>query len=99
MASYRYRYRAATASGAMRSGILQGATVDDVIGQIRRQGLLPLEAVETAGSPRTLGTRRAGSPQALINALGELGVLLQAGLTLDRALAVCVDNILDAAVR
>ena len=35
----------------------------------------------------------------MINAVGELGVLLESGLTLDRALGVCVDNQLEPTVR
>jgi general secretion pathway protein F len=94
-----YRYRAATAAGTIRSGILQGASQGEAISQIRRLGLTPLEATQTDRTSRAAAPGLAGSPQALVNALGELGVLLQAGLTLDRALAVCVDNILDTRVR
>jgi general secretion pathway protein F len=96
-----YRYRAATPAGAVRSGLLQGASIDDAVAQLRRQGLLPIETTEAAPGARLARPGRLGgrSRRAMINAVGELGVLLDAGLTLDRALAVCVDNILDPTVK
>jgi len=96
-----FRYRATTASGVMRSGALEGASRAEVIAQLRRMGLMPLEAVATAGAAGAGGAIRADGQtrQAVINALGELAVLLEAGLTLDRALAVCVGNILHPGIR
>ena len=96
-----YRYRAATAAGAVRTGVLQGASIEDAVAQLRRQGLLPIETTEAPAGARRARTGRPGgrARRASINAIGELGVLLDAGLTLDRALAVCVENILDPTVR
>ena len=95
-----YRYRAATPAGAVRSGLLQGASIEDVVAQLRRQGLLPIETTAAAGARAARRGRPNGrSRRAMINAVGEMGVLLDAGLTLDRALAVCVDNILDPTVK
>ncbi|HEY5072445.1 MAG TPA: type II secretion system F family protein [Caulobacteraceae bacterium] len=96
-----FRYRAATPSGSVRSGALDGASRADVILQLRRLGLLPIETVETSGAATPAGAVRANgqSRQAVINAIGELAVLLEAGLALDRALAVCVDNILNPGVK
>lgn len=94
-----YRYRAATATGLVRSGALEGATREDAIREIRRLGLTPIEAVESAGASNRPIRFDGQSRQAMINALGELAVLLQAGLALDRALAVCADNILNLPVK
>lgn len=96
-----FRYRAATPSGLVRSGALEGASHEDVIAQLRRLGLLPIEAVVTSGSTTTEPSLHANSRtrQAVINAIGELAVLLEAGLALDRALTVCVDNILNPGVK
>ena len=96
-----FRYRAATAAGAVRTGALQGASRDDVIQQLRRLGLAPIETVEAREGARQAGVFRSSSQtrQAVVNAIGELAVLLEAGLALDRALAVCVDNIPNAAVK
>src|ERR1041385_6899437 len=89
-----YRYRAATATGQLRTGMLEGNSRADAIERLKRLGLMPIEAVETAkasseGKVRTNSVMRQG----IANALGELAVLLNAGLSLDRALQVCVDNI------
>lgn len=96
-----YRYRAATPSGAVRTGALDGASREDVIAQLRRLGLLPIETVATAGPVTGEGAFRpdSRSRQAVVNAMGELAVLLEAGLPLDRALAVCVDNIINPGVK
>jgi general secretion pathway protein F len=93
-----YRYRAATAAGELKTGLLDGPSKEGVFERLRRQGLRPIDAAETssgAGVVRSGGALR----QALANAIGELAVLLNAGLALDRALAVCVQNIPEAALR
>jgi len=90
-----FRYRAATASGGVRTGALDGDSREDVIAQLRRLGLLPIEAVAATGAARKPASPRVNGQtrQAVVNAIGELAVLLEAGLALDRALVVCVDNI------
>jgi general secretion pathway protein F len=96
-----YRYRAATSAGELRSGVLDGLSRDDAVGRLRRQGLTPIEAVEVARGGRTATGAKPGARAraAMINAMGELGVLLESGLTLDRALSVCVDNVDNPAVK
>jgi general secretion pathway protein F len=89
-----FRYRAATAGGELRAGTLEAASSSEVLEKLRRLGLMPIEAVETAA--RAERKRRSNvnmaTRQAVANALGELAVLLGAGLPLDRALQVSVDN-------
>lgn len=96
-----FRYRAATASGAMRTGLMEGRSSADVVGQLRRMGMMPIDAVAATGSANADRPVRANGDtrQAVVNAIGELAVLLEAGLPLDRALAVCVDNIPHAGVK
>jgi general secretion pathway protein F len=96
-----YRYRAATAGGAVRSGVLEGANRADAIAQLRRLGLMPIETVEAAGEAQAKAALKVNgrARQAAINAIGELAVLLDAGLTLDRSLGVVVENILNPAVK
>jgi general secretion pathway protein F len=89
-----YRYRAATAGGELRSGTLEGHSASDVLERVRRLGLMPIEAVETktqAARKSTVSVSGA-TRQAVANSLGELAVLLNAGLALDRALAVSIEN-------
>jgi general secretion pathway protein F len=96
-----FRYRAATPSGVIRSGAIEGDTREQVIVALRRQGLAPIETVATAGRARTEGVPRLDgrARQAVVNAVGELAVLVEAGLTLNRALAVCVENIAHPGVK
>ncbi len=90
-----FRYRAATAAGTLSAGQVEGVSPDQVIDQLRRAGLTPIDVVETRGAAQ--GAPRfasdGASRRAVINAIGELAVLLGAGLTLDRALAVCAENV------
>jgi general secretion pathway protein F len=74
--------------------MLEGNSRADAIERLKRLGLMPIEAVETAKASRE-GKVRTNSAmrQGIANALSELAVLLNAGLSLDRALQVCVDNI------
>jgi general secretion pathway protein F len=89
-----FRYRAATGAGALSAGQLEGGSYAQVIDQLRRAGLTPIEVVETAGARATQTVRpTAASRRSVANAISELAVLLGAELTLDRALAVCTDNI------
>ena len=96
-----WRYRAATASGALRSGTVDGASRAEVLSDLRRKGLSPIETVETSKDAAVKAPTRPNGEarQGAINAIGELAVLLDAGLTLDRALAVCVDNIVNPSVK
>src|SRR5215469_1562851 len=96
-----YRYRAVTPSGAVRSGDLEGQSRAQVVAQLRRLGLLPIETqpLARAGASGAAAAAVGGASQAAINAIGELAVLLEAGLPLDRALGICVDNIVSAGVK
>jgi general secretion pathway protein F len=90
-----FRYRAATAAGDLRAGTLEGVTRDAVITRLRQQGLLPIEAIETGDRSTSDSKARAssGARNAVVTTIGELSVLLGAGLTLDRALTVCLENV------
>jgi general secretion pathway protein F len=96
-----FRYRAATPSGAVRVGALEGESREAVIAQLRRLGLLPIETVAATGPVKPEAALRTNGQtrQAVVNAIGELAVLIEAGLALDRALAVCVDNIINPGVK
>lgn len=92
-----YRYRAATATGQLKSGVLEGSSRADAIERVKRLGLMPIETVETKEKASAEGDRkiRLNTPtrRGLVNGISELAVLLNAGLPLDRALAVVVENI------
>jgi general secretion pathway protein F len=88
-----FRYRAASAAGALSAGQIEGVSPAQVIDQLRRSGLTPIEVVEADGAAPSAVRPSGESRRAVTRAVSELAVLLGAGLTLDRALAVCTDNI------
>lgn len=95
-----FRYRAATPTGDLRAGVVDGDDLTDALKRLRGQGLTPIEAVEAPA--RTVATaRKAGAKarKAATTAVSELAVLLGAGLSLDRAMAVVTDNLAQPAAR
>lgn len=94
-----FRYRAATATGELKAGTLDAPSHADVLERLRRLGLMPIEAVETAARTEHKTQVSAKTRQGIANTLGELAVLLNAGLTLDRALSVSIENLTDPALK
>ena len=89
----RFYYKAATASGDVLEGEMDGANQDAVIRQLQAQGHIPIRA-EAMGSRRVPSTtsiwtqifRRAPGAAEVQLFTTELATLLQAGLELDKAL-------------
>ncbi|MGZ8362375.1 MAG: type II secretion system F family protein [Caulobacteraceae bacterium] len=96
-----FRYRAASAAGEMKAGVLEGASRDEVLARLRGLGLMPIEAQEASARETAAPKLKANGAarQAATYAIGELATLLGAGLTLDRALAVCTENVTNPAVK
>jgi general secretion pathway protein F len=94
-----FNYRALSPTGELRSGVLLVATRAEAMDRLRQSGLTPIEATETA--TRAVKVKAPGTAvrRAMVNAVGELSVLLNAGLSLDRALAVCVENAADPVLK
>lgn len=95
-----FRYRAVRADGSQISGEIEAADNRDALARIRRSGAAPVELRAVApgktAATRT-GRQRANQHGAISRALvGELAVLLSAGLPLDRALALAIGNIENA---
>ena len=86
-----YRYQAAAASGELVSGEMEAADQDSVIERLHALGYVPIDAREARAGLLSLlqpqrGARRAARPKNLIFLTQQLGMLIQAGLSLDRAL-------------
>lgn len=94
-----YRYRAVKLDGSTLSGQIEATDRNDAVANLRRSGATPLELV-VAPATRAARPRRAGAKARLAAAtsIGELAVLLEAGLQLDRALALAAENVEDKAV-
>jgi general secretion pathway protein F len=91
-----FRYRAVTSAGGLRAGVLEGASPQDVTDQLRRAGLTLIEArpVKAAapGRPEAAPAKRI-SRKLLAKVFGELAVVLGAGVPLDRALAIVLEDL------
>ncbi|MEH0196556.1 type II secretion system F family protein [Caulobacter sp. CCNWLY153] len=94
-----FAYRAATPSGQLRAGVMESPSRDEVLASLRQQGLMPIEAQPQARAREGRVSLNGQARAAMINILGELAVLLGAGLALDRALAVCIENAPDPALK
>ncbi len=89
-----FQYRALGASGAAVAGQIEAASERDAIGALRKAGMRPIEVAESAVGGKTASKRSSKAARRLVtNVFAELGVLLSAGLTLDRALSIAVENI------
>lgn len=92
----RFRYKAVTPAGKVVEGALEAASRAAVIDHLRNDGYLPIRADEVGAGfelgrlLRDRGAKRL-SPQDLVLMTRELATLLQAGLSLERALALSVE--------
>jgi general secretion pathway protein F len=93
-----FQYRAVTAGGVMTSGQLDAPSQREALTKLRGQGVAPLEIKAARGAATESSGARVREPNAkgraaITKAIGELAVLLGAGLSLDRALALTIENI------
>lgn len=89
-----YRYEAAAASGELVTGEMEALSQEIVVERLHALGYVPIRAdmARTRLLPRLLarpaGPRRARRSGNLVFLTQQLGTLLQAGLSLDRALDI-----------
>ena len=98
-----FQYRAVAAGGAVTAGQLDAPTAGEALLRVRALGVAPIE-VKAARAPAkatgaATGSADAKTRQAVTKTVGELAVLLGAGLSLDRALALAMENIEHLATR
>jgi general secretion pathway protein F len=96
-----YRYRAVRADGSAAAGEIEAPDRERAVAAVRRLGATPLELVPAAaavrGQPAKIAKGRAAKAAGTI--VSELAVLLDAGLQLDRALALAIENVEDPGAR
>jgi general secretion pathway protein F len=99
MGAARFSYRAVMADGTIGSGMVEAADEAAAILDLRRCGARPITLAPVAAAKRT-GPVRAGAKarKAAITLTGELAVLLNAGLPLDRSLTLAIENVEDKAI-
>ena len=91
-----FRYRAVRRDGSAVSGEVDAPDRDEAIANLRRTGATPLSVVPAPAAKVARPGRAKGGAAATM--VGELAVLLNAGLQLDRALALAIENVEDAAI-
>jgi general secretion pathway protein F len=90
-----FQYKAVDARGRVSSGNVVAIDRAKAIAEIRRAGAMPIDIAESDGAATKAG-KAGGKLQGDVRRLiGELAVLLDAGLPLDRALALAIDNVPD----
>lgn len=96
-----FQYRAVTVGGALTAGQLDAPSQREAITRLRGQGVSPIEisAARPAGSAQSKAEPGSKARMAVTKTIGELAVLLGAGLSLDRALALAIENIEHPATR
>ncbi|KGI78561.1 type II secretion system inner membrane protein GspF [Oleiagrimonas soli] len=91
-----FRYRAISASGEVLQGLMEAASVEDVVVRLQDQGHTPLEAKPAdagGGAPMfaSLFQRGPFNGDQLAQFTHQLATLLGAGQPLDRALGILLD--------
>lgn len=90
-----FQYRAVKQDGSASSGQVEASDRGQAITALRGMGASPIEIVAvTSTGPETRISAKGRAAATTI--IGELAVLLQAGLQLDRALALAIENVEDA---
>lgn len=99
MAMAQFTYRAVLADGTLGSGIVEAADPAAAIDNLRRSGARPI-AVAPAPAAAKARQAKSGSKsrKAAIGLTGELAVLLNAGLPLDRSLSLAIGHVEDKAI-
>ncbi len=99
-----FRYRGTDGQGKRVAGQIDAASRDEAVQRLRQAAILPIDV--TAGAPGQGGAQPAGAVRrtgktrtAITRAIGELAVLLNAGIALERAMALMLDSVDDAALR
>ena len=89
-----FSYRAVSAQGGTTNGEIEADTRELALAALRRKGLSPLDLKLVIRSAQSVRVRsNSKSRSAVTKTIGELSVLVSAGLQLDRALGLAIENI------
>ena len=89
-----FQYRAVSAGGELTNGRVEAPDRVAALRLVRAQGARPVEVSQAPERAGGAAVRPNGATRkAIAKLIGELAVLLKAGLSLDRALALAIDNI------
>ncbi|MBO9579639.1 MAG: type II secretion system F family protein [Sphingobium sp.] len=94
-----FQYRAVKSDGSPVLGQVEGVDLRAAASNLRRSGVRPVELIPARSNEQKARVRhKSKDRQAAATTIGELAVLLQAGLQLDRALALAMENVEDPKV-
>ena len=95
-----FSYRAVSVQGSTSTGEIEADTRELAVAALRRKGLSPLDLRPITRSAKSVRVRLdSKSRSAITKTIGELAVLITAGLQLDRALGLAIENIEHTGVR
>ena len=95
-----FSYRAVSVQGSTSTGEIEADTRELAVAALRRKGLSPLDLRLITRSAKSVRVRLdSKSRSAVTKTIGELAVLITAGLQLDRALGLAIENIEHTGVR
>jgi type II secretory pathway component PulF len=89
--SVRFRYRASTGTGEIVDGVVEVVSEQGLLEQLRRRDLYPVEIRELAPTSRKR-RRQLGRRPAVTRWARNVGALLGAATTVDRALAITAEQ-------
>lgn len=96
-----FRYRGTDSQGKRVQGQIDAGSRDDAVRRLRQSAILPIDVGPGASAIKpTSAVRRTGKTrQAITRSIGELAVLLNAGIALERAMTLMLDSVEDAGLR
>ena len=96
-----FRYRGTDSLGKRVAGQIDAGSREEAVRRLRQAAILPIDVTPGAGPAAPSGalTRTGKTRTAITRAIGELAVLLEAGIPLERAMALLLDSIEQAPLR
>lgn len=96
-----FRYRGTDSQGKRVQGQIDAASKEEAVRRLRQSAILPIDVSPGAAAAQPTGAvKRTGKTrQAITRSVGELAVLLNAGIALERAMTLMLDSVEDAALR
>ncbi|HSF11845.1 MAG TPA: type II secretion system F family protein [Erythrobacter sp.] len=96
-----FRYRGTDSQGKRVQGQIDAASKEEAVRRLRQSAILPIDVSPGAAATQPTGAvKRTGKTrQAITRSVGELAVLLNAGIALERAMTLMLDSVEDAALR
>lgn len=94
-----FNYRGIAAGGALTDGALEAADARAALAKLRGMGVAPVAITAAPAAPQRAAAVNGKMRTAITKTIGELSVLVGAGLSLDRAMALALENIEHPQVR